>query len=440
MSCLELISMTYFGNPHTDGRCSTSNSPDDLASSTSVPRSTPGVTYDSGLGTLAKLSPEIRCLVWQHLMPEHRSNRQTYLPLYLQWVSFDVELVRPLKTLSILQASQQLHEEVAGELYNNRALHFCIDPKYSGWTIEDLPEASARDFNYTNYANFKVIKIDIYPPDVKDPGQLLRARKNIIDLVATLARSTELQRIEIILFKNGSSTWYDHEIAQRSIDSFDETDLEQLLGPFRYLRKAKHAKIELPPHPNAGEYLMEFAEEVESRMMTSEPFGTKTHEEDFVDKNMDVTERTIAIRLDLALDTMKGSTAANLRRDRFNAWYDYTREKLRLVRGGNVLSHQELRQMGHILDGRYRAYLSWNPYSERMIKAKGYDSYDLEYFDLENQWEANYPGGIPLVGSPEWLRHMTRFPWDGKYSMIRDDEANPLFLSLEMYSEFEDFL
>ena len=239
----ELIAMTYFGELHVGCRCFISGSPDAFPyTSSELPTSK--ATSAGGLGTLSKLPPELRCLILQYLMPEHRSKRQTNLPLYLgPCCSFHQEVERPLERLSILQASQQLREEVSGELYNHRTLHLYIDPKHRGWTVKDLPEASPRDFHYTNYARFSGIKIEIHSPDVKDPGQLLRARKNTIDLVAMLTRSLNIQRIEIILFENDQSTWYDHDIGQRSVEWFDETDLKQLLGPFQYLYRCETLRL-----------------------------------------------------------------------------------------------------------------------------------------------------------------------------------------------------
>lgn len=431
MSPPELIAMTYLGDLHVDCSCHNINSPDGFAPTTSeLPMSK--ARFASGIGTLSTLPPEIRCLVWDYLMPEHRTKRQKDEPVYLDHrYSCHSELERPLERLSILRASQQLRDEVSVELYSRRILRLCIDPKQQGWTVKDLPEASPRDFHDTNYANFKAIQIEVHPPDDKDPGQLLRARKNIIDLVATLANSPELQRIEIVLFDKDLATWYDHDITQCSISWFDEiekTDLEQLLGPFRYLRKVRHAKVNLPPYANQGLRHIRFAEEVERRMMSTVAFGTK-------DTNMDVTERTTNIRLDLALDYMWGSTAAMLRRDRFDNWYEYTRELLKLNHGeNNNLSRQEEMMVDANLWARYKDYCSWNPYCDRMIQPKGYELHDMEYFDLESQWRRHYPEGIPPRRCHQWERQMRMYPWDEEHRYW-EDESNPSVVYLELFPE-----
>lgn len=395
------------------------------------------------MGTLSDLPPELRCLIWEYLMPEHRSKRQTDLLLYLdrRYIrQFSPD--RPLKRLSILQASQQLHNEVSAQLYNNRILRLCIQPDQHGWTVKNLPEASPRDFHCANYAKFDVIQIEIHPPDIEDPGQLLRARKNSVDLVAALARSPKLQRVEILLFNRNLSTWYNHDIAQCSVGWFnqtDETDLEQLLGPFQYLRQVQHAKIKIPPALKPGtplSYLMTLAQEVEDAMMSALPFGTKKEEGDLTDSDIDSIERTVNIRLDFALDFLEGPTAAILRRDRFDHWYAYTREMLQLIHGkNNDLSRPERQYVDANLWRRYKDYWSFDPYSDRWIKAMGYDDYDLEYFEFQNQWTRHYPGGIPPRGSNRWQRHMSRYPWDAAYRAC-DDRANPHVVLAEICPEF----
>ena len=111
-----------------------------------------------------------------------------------------------------------------------------------------------------------------------------------------------------------------------------------------------------------------------------------------------------------------------------------TREILKLIHGDNDLSHYERMGVDGTLYARYEAYCSWNPYSERMIKYMGYDSYDLEYFEVDNQWMRHYPGGIPPRGSREWQRHMTKFPWDKEYGSW-DDGANPSIVYLELFPD-----
>ena len=442
MSPPELIAMSYFGDPHVDCRCGDINGYEDCVS-TPLELPTLITSSTSGLGTLSNLPPELRCLVWQYLMPEHRSKRQTDVQLYLdhRYIRhFSSE--RPLKRLSILQTSQKLHDEVSGELYNHRILRLCIHPNQHGWTVKNLPEASPRDFHCANYAKFDVIQIEIHPPDMEDPGQLLRARKNTVDLVAALARSPELQRIEILLFNNNLSTWYNHDIAQCSVGWFnqtDETDLEQLLGPFQYLRKVQHAKIRLPPALKPGaplSYLMTLAKEVEDAMMATLPFGTKKEEGDLTDSDIDSIERTVSIRLDFALDYLEGPTAAILRRHRFDNWHTYTREILQLIHGANNdLSRPERQYVHTNLWARYKDYWSYDPYSARWIKAMGYDAYDLEYFEIQNQWTRHYPGGISPRGSHRWQRHMNRYPWDAAYRAC-DDKANPHVILTEVWPEF----
>ncbi len=114
-------------------------------------------------------------------------------------------------------------------MYGNRVLRFCIHPDQHGWVVKDLPGACSRDFNNTNYARFKQIRVEIHPPDIRGPGQLLSIRKCTTDLVSAFAEAPNLSEIKIVLLENESATWYLNNIPQSCLPNIAEDDIEHAM-------------------------------------------------------------------------------------------------------------------------------------------------------------------------------------------------------------------
>ena len=133
------------------------------------------------LGTLEKLPEEIRRLVWQHFVVPRipasfrtpwSSPRCLFPPLKCGFSR------RSRRRLAVLEVSKQVHKEVTAELELrcNRHLVFKLYPEAEHIVISSPCHLKISDFDNTDFSQFEGVEISIYPPDTRDPGQLLRLR------------------------------------------------------------------------------------------------------------------------------------------------------------------------------------------------------------------------------------------------------------------------
>lgn len=385
-----------------------------------------------GLGYLSKIPPEIRCLIFQYLMPEYRRERRIASYIHLSR-TYNPPL-QPYR-LCILQASHHLYAEVSAQLYNNRELRLCIYPKQKDWIVNGLPDALPRDFESADYGKFHRILIEMHPPNVYDPGQMIQARRAVMDLVIALARSPNLPAVGIDL-----SGWSDENLSQRSISDLGEcsllwNDVELLVAPFFRLRGVPRVEIRVSATTTheVRKDVEDLFEEVKKRMTISEAFGSCLGGDVWDDDGeMDSDEKAMTLTLDLKLDTLEGQTASSLRLDRFDNWWLYMVRTMRLIHDpyvhhSVVLSSWELDyQAEDALRDRYLDCRSWDPFSEQLMGPMDCESCEWS----GNRWHVQYPQGIPPKGSPQWNQHMRKHQWKRPDTGSKDS-WDPLNLSKE---------
>lgn len=357
------------------------NSADSMTTNNTIP------STSSPLGVFEYFSPEIRSLLWQALIPNHNCNSDPaeYRPI-------PPGQIGGLLTLS--RVNSYLYQETMAEFKRMKTLCFVIHPANRGWTVQGMEGAEAMLPHLVNFARLKKIKVNIYSPDRTDPGQLLRIRQQLMNLICMLARlqcalrndgvgADKLQAPQVLLGAQGKEGWPTPPAGHRlpvmeinfvnqtdtvwqwggmreprvSIDAYKAPDIMYLLASFVYLRVIPFASMNLPPGLEPSEKVVYFMGLATSGMTRTDPFGTSACDEGL---RFDESRRTV--EFDLELDNMRGPTAAILRRERFQAWRAYESTILALIRveeEDDMCPREVIRKQLQLLEGRRRRWMSW---------------------------------------------------------------------------------
>lgn len=156
-------------------------------------KKTDGKEQTSSLGTLGKLPPEIRCLIWRYvtynfplriLNPKQRKSLKASIISSIRWFRS-----QPIQ-FPILLVSRQISIEAKHELHNqDYDLYLCLSPEklFSDmkWTVHLDGEYTTSEVKWdvleysltrTNFARFKSITLVIERPNW-DPSHMLYARQ-----------------------------------------------------------------------------------------------------------------------------------------------------------------------------------------------------------------------------------------------------------------------
>ncbi|MCJ1413440.1 hypothetical protein MMC19_007545 [Ptychographa xylographoides] len=339
-----------------------------------------------GLGVFAKLPAELRGLIWKEFTPEFWTCNGN--------CNFRVGM-------AILQTSKQIYKEASAELYRGRILKFHVSPDKQDLTFKDLPRPDTRVFGYTDYTQFKAIEVIVEPPDSLDPGQLIRIRNFVKAVVTVLARTAGLPSVKLILLETENLTWCVGNQPQHSSSwaplTVDEPDIMIILKTFQFIRKVKGAQVVLPANLRNDIRIQKYAKKLEENMMSISPFGSVLDDEVTVD-----TERATTLKLDWALDSLEGKTAADLRLKRFIEFDSYPHSFVTMLYlKSHTLRMRESDQAMDAYEQRMFAYLVWNPRSYDIIREE-YDAYEAYL------WNDCHRRGIPPKGSVEWDNFMSR--------------------------------
>ncbi|KAL8881016.1 MAG: hypothetical protein Q9192_007894 [Flavoplaca navasiana] len=176
--------------------------------------------FQTGLGTLGILPPEIRSEIWKELSKQSAPSPQPCI-----YEAEDSEIIEPDErrayrrakiismihttdqpntlesychgSLAILRASKQLYDEIGGELYRNRTLHICFDNNEHGLLPQRLEGrltdyyvrldgfCVARDLAYTDFSMFNALHLDIeLPSNVCSRDEMADLGKDLEDFTA----------------------------------------------------------------------------------------------------------------------------------------------------------------------------------------------------------------------------------------------------------------
>lgn len=244
-----------------------------------------------------------------------------------------------------------------------------INPDNSAWGNHCLLDAVSPHPDYSILDSlpidqFKGIRILIDPPNIHDPGQVVRGWLQSTALVrALLPRWVNADRsprtkedimvpktrlaarfppITIQIRDDETRQWQTEGSWNRQLPSFDDwdpvqrkvvenqtglSDLEVILTPLARLRMADAIALNLPSCAPVDSHFEDFQDRLVDLVTRKEFFGLELSEElEWNDDDVQVHDDTLHVWLDYLLDDMRGPSAANLRRDRFKLWcseYEY---------------------------------------------------------------------------------------------------------------------
>jgi hypothetical protein len=255
--------------------------------------------------------------------------------------------------LALSRANSDLRDETMARFKRIKILTFSIHAASEDWTVEGMEGAQPADFRHVDFASFRKIKVNIYAPDRKDPGQLLRIREQLLNLVCMLAGlqcvlrddfigGDKSQTPQILLnsqgingwpfpppgrylppmaieFVNQERTfWCDESEPTISLLAYGDNDIEHIVSVFEYLRRVTAVRVTLPSGIEPKGNLSTILEMAAEHMVSPDAFGTTTR-----DQKLLKLESGRTVRFDRELDDLEGPTAAALRLERFQTWEAY---------------------------------------------------------------------------------------------------------------------
>lgn len=290
----------------------------------------------ASLGSLARLSPELRFCVYQQIALTLLENC-------------------PHKA-ALLQTSRRLSQEFSHYLdafWRRTELNFEISPSgtHGPWlsltsntgfniVLSHMSDAMSRGFASLPYDRIKAINLKTRAPERTDPGQAILTWQRCQEFVSLLlnrrSASGDLPNMNISLTQNiVTGSWFnlDQACPQQSLPIQQpncpilvyEEDYCLVLSPFLRLRHVREATITVPRA--LTNYLQlhgsNFLPRLESFMMECLPFG----EVDArcaapSDRGIEYSLSDLYLRMERKLDTIPGPTASQLRLERFAIWFD----------------------------------------------------------------------------------------------------------------------
>ena len=288
-------------------------------------------SQNDGLGTLGRLPPEIRVLIWHRLL----------LPPY-------VSFVFSKNHLAILRTCRQFNEEAWPIAYDGAVLRFHISTwdqerfwlKVSinggvGFELKCLHDAVTRGFHSLPYKKLKRIGVIVEAAACSWPCELIHLWRQVNNLVELLEHADGLPELRIHLRPKpncgrrwgwleygepASMFWTKHNYAFKLNDRYYD-DYEAILMPFCRLRKVRSASIKMV-EPFYTDTIPIFFSRVECVMMREMPFGRFRARPGWSDKEIQAELDDLWMRFDLAIDAFADVTDSSLHLDRYASWYD----------------------------------------------------------------------------------------------------------------------
>ena len=383
-------------------------------------------------GRLGSLPPEVRSMIWDHLLPEHDSRSLPVSRENSRIVHNYLETGSSIPTtrshLAILYTHPILYQEIYPKLGKPGVLYLSVEHDKYGWFWKEEKDSPLPPTGLPWLRAFYEINFDIYAPDVTDPGQLINLRHNVLHLVIGLLDETPLFRdsqgpynsatstlkyMEILgrtnprsrdLFaefrepprrlgfnfnNHGSISWFSGLFAHSSCSATNASDLQIIMSVFKYINWGARADIQIKL-PSQARELHNFDDLADKIRKQWRPFGS------FSGNEINTEQRETTWVLDTALDETNGLSAAHLRRERFKMWNAY------------VLEIMSLRAQGYSptrgffsIDVPLRAREQVLKILKTYIDGAGNQRVYAEDEELMNThlWSYWYPEGIPILSS-----------------------------------------
>ncbi|KIY01635.1 uncharacterized protein Z520_03187 [Fonsecaea multimorphosa CBS 102226] len=263
----------------------------------------------------------------------------------------------------LLYVNKQFHHEFSPFVKTDFVLGFHIDPSSSTKVNFINPDDStwggrrALDAAYPHLDRsvldsmpidqFKGIRILVDPPNMSDPGQVVRGWLQSNALVTALLPdwkepeviprteegfiipdtrlTTRLPPITIQVRDRKAGKWHAQGFWNRSLPGFSQgqafSDLETILTPLQRFRNADAIVLELPSDAPVDDRFDDFRSNLVSDGTRKKLFGLDISPElVWNDDDTQSIEDALHVWLDYLLDDMHGPSAAELRRDRFKFW------------------------------------------------------------------------------------------------------------------------
>ncbi|MCJ1355804.1 MAG: hypothetical protein MMC33_005796 [Icmadophila ericetorum] len=407
------------------------------------------------IGDLARLPLEVRRLIWRYFV----------LPCTPLENGIGINLDSPLeqrtdaRRLAIIETNKQIHDEVMTEIEHERRdnevfLHLCGKQEcITGGIIRDLPHLELAEFAHTDFSQFKKVSINLFAPEHTDPGQFLRLRSMLHDVIVLLGpRIVNSPLVMEVVFRgDGWKSWYSPELALKEYDDdivicrdphwsscefskkscgtvmrvlgcYINVDIVELLLTLLQTLNHSGMEIQLPSREAVSNRASEIA------VILSRPQKTTTgsdrgdyFEGDFDDDYADeptyigILDRVeiFSMFFECVLDQLRGPTAAMVRRERFRKWNwtdfksDMEDRLNRAALAGEVGNTVALAVTSH-LAGLQRDYAALTVWPERACGTE----------EVAERIEAGYRAsvdcdGVPAKHTREWY-HLVKHTKHGK--------------------------
>ncbi|EXJ61134.1 hypothetical protein A1O7_05287 [Cladophialophora yegresii CBS 114405] len=335
------------------------------------------------------------------------------------------------RSISMLYLNKALYDELVAELYDFHVFRITVDPSAADFRIalfdgtkhflpahsDHIREPACLVGKKIPFDKLKEIRIDILPPDRREPAQLICAWMQITRLLVWLlpqpkAVSPPLSETQIKPAPNNTGLHLPHVHVsfleqesrrwQKSIAATagqpEMIDLNVLLSAFRRIRYAQRLSVTIPDGCKT-DHLSEYCSETECLATMQSPFGSQPG-----DSRIQSIEDILHTTLEGVLDDLPGPLAAQLRLERFASWCSqYEDCHQRRISGstyadrpghfGGIPNAAMRRQRDRSFKDRFDGVVM---YSLAVSKARS----PLPWHE---QWAAVFPNGIPPKSSEEYL-------------------------------------
>ncbi|ETI24025.1 hypothetical protein G647_03394 [Cladophialophora carrionii CBS 160.54] len=363
------------------------------------------------------------------LQPYNMGKSFTDLPAELHIQIFKESIKQ--RSISMLYLNRALYHELLPELYDFHVFKITIDPSAADFRValfdgtehflpahsDHIREPSCLVGKKIPFENLKEIQIDILPPDHREPAQLICAWMQITRLLAWLLPQAEaasrplcesqikpatnntglrLPHVHVAFLEQEGRQW------QKSIavnaGQPEMIDLNVLLSAFRRIRYAQRFSVTIP-NACKTDHLSQYCSDTERLVTRQSPFGSQPG-----DSRIQSIEDYLHTTLDCILDDLPGTSAAQLRLERFASWCSHYEDcHLRRISGypygnrpgqfGGIQNAVTRRERDRAFKDRLDGFVM---YSLAVSKAR-------RPLPWHEQWAAVLPRGIPPKSSDEYL-------------------------------------
>ena len=208
-----------------------------------------------------RLPVEIRLQVYK----EYLSERYRLLPAEIHEMILDPRH-RNKCPPEILQVSKTINAEVKDLLQQETTFYLRIcwqDATFDGYVTSCIQARGKR----LDYEHIRHLKIEIYPPHLDRPIDMVRIWRHVHKLREDLQRVSRLQHLSIHFMENEYAAWSRNGRPTRTTWTFELSNISILLLLFALMNNVTKAQIQLPGSLNDDRDLQKVRQEVEEIMM-----------------------------------------------------------------------------------------------------------------------------------------------------------------------------